>query len=106
MCDFATNEKLTSQVPALQLLIAMGYEYISPEEASTERQERYSNVLLENILHNQLKEINRIRYKGSEYLFNCVERLRSIAACSIEANRVTSGRNLSKLVAEQKCYFD
>ncbi|MCK9175924.1 MAG: type I restriction endonuclease subunit R, partial [Desulforhopalus sp.] len=70
MCDFATNEKLTSQIPAVQLLVAMGYEYISPEEALTERQGRYSNVLLESILRNQLKEINRIRYKGSEYLFS------------------------------------
>lgn len=70
MCDFATNEKLTSQVPALQLLVAMGYEYISPEDALVDRQGRLSNVLLENILRNQLKEINRIRYKGSEYLFS------------------------------------
>ncbi len=70
MCDFATNEKLTSQIPALQLLVALGYEYISPEEALTERQGRFSNILLENILRNQLKEINRIRYKGSEYLFS------------------------------------
>ncbi len=70
MCAFATNEKLTSQIPALQLLVAMGYEYISPEEALAERQGRLSNVLLENTLRNQLKEINRIRYKGSEYLFS------------------------------------
>jgi len=70
MCEFATNEKLTSQIPALQLLVAMGYEYISPEEALAERQGRLSNVLLESILRNQLKEINRIRYKGSEYLFS------------------------------------
>ena len=70
MCDFATNEKLTSQIPAVQLLVAMGYEYISPEEALAERQGRTSNVLLENILRNQLKEINRIHYKGREYLFS------------------------------------
>ncbi|MBA3013682.1 MAG: type I restriction endonuclease subunit R [Proteobacteria bacterium] len=71
MCDFATNEKLTSQIPALQLLIAMDYEYISPEEALAERQGRTSNVLLESILRNQLKEINRIRrHDGSEYLFS------------------------------------
>ncbi len=70
MCDFATNEKLTSQIPAVQLLVAMGHEYISPEEALNERQGRLSNVLLENILRKQLKEINRIRYKGSEYLFS------------------------------------
>jgi type I restriction enzyme R subunit len=27
-------------------------------------------VLLENILGSQLKEINRIRYRGNEYLFS------------------------------------
>lgn len=71
MCDFATNEKLTSQIPALQLLIAMGYEYVSPEEALAERQGRTSNVLLESILRNQLKDINRIRrHDGTEYLFS------------------------------------
>ena len=70
MCDFATNEKLTSQIPALQLLINLGFEYLTPTEALNERQGRHSNVLLENILRSQLKELNRIRYKGSEYLFS------------------------------------
>ena len=31
---------------------------------------RASNVLLENILRDQLKKINRIRYKGDVYLFS------------------------------------
>jgi type I restriction enzyme R subunit len=70
MCDFETNEKMTSQLPAVQLLIAMGYEYISPAEALSERQGRTSNVLLESILRTSLKKINRIRYKGGEYLFS------------------------------------
>ena len=70
MCGFDTNEIMTSQIPAVQLLVAMGYEYLSPSEALRERQERTSNVLLENILRTQLKEINRIRYKGGEYLFS------------------------------------
>lgn len=70
MCEFATNEKLLSQLPAVQLLMAMGYEYISPEAALTERQGKTSNVLLENILRGQLKQINRIRYKADEYLFS------------------------------------
>ena len=70
MCEFATNEKHLSQIPALQLLIGLGFEFLTPAEALCERQDRTSNVLLENILRNQLKEINRIRYKGSEYLFS------------------------------------
>ncbi len=67
---FETTEKHLSQIPAVQLLIAMGYEYISPEDALAERQGRTSNVLLENILRSQLKAINRIHYKSSEYLFS------------------------------------
>lgn len=70
MCGFETNEIMTSQIPAVQLLVAMGYTYLSPAEALRERQDRTSNVLLENILRNQLKEINSIRYRGAEYLFS------------------------------------
>jgi type I restriction enzyme R subunit len=70
MSDFPTNEKVTSQIPAVQLLLAMGYEYLSPDEALAERQGRLSNVLLENILRGQLKDINRIRHKGGVYLFS------------------------------------
>ena len=70
MSKFQTDEKHLSQVPAVLLLVAMGYEYISPEETRKERLGRSSNVLLENILRNQLKEINSIHYKGSDYLFS------------------------------------
>jgi type I restriction enzyme R subunit len=70
MSSFQINEKHLSQIPALQLLISLGFEFLTPAEALRERQDRTSNVLLENILRNQLKEINRIRYKGSEYLFS------------------------------------
>ena len=70
MTTFPTNEKHLSQIPALQLLINLGYQYITPSEALTERQSRKSNVLLENILREQLKKINRIRHKGNEYLFS------------------------------------
>jgi len=70
MTNFETNEKHLSQIPALQLLISLGFEYITPTEALHERQERTSNVLLENILRSQLKKINCIRYKANEYLFS------------------------------------
>lgn len=70
MSNFQTNEKYLSQIPALQLLINLGFEYLTPQEALHERQDRSSNVLLENILRNQLKQINRIHYKGNDYLFS------------------------------------
>ena len=70
MPSFPFSEKYLSQIPALQQLINLGYQYLPPTQAMTERSGRASNVLLENILRDQLKKINRIRYKGGEYLFS------------------------------------
>ncbi|MBF0200971.1 MAG: Fic family protein [Desulfamplus sp.] len=39
-----------SQIPALQLLIGLGFEFLTQSEALRERQGRTSNVLLESIL--------------------------------------------------------
>src|SRR5690554_576973 len=70
MSNFQTTEKHLSQIPALQLLINLGFEFLTSTEALRERQGKASNVLLETILQNQLKEINRIHYKGVEHLFS------------------------------------
>lgn len=67
---FRFNEKYLSQIPALQQLINLGFEYLSPEQALKERGRKTSNVLLEGVLRRQLKAINRIQYKGAEYLFS------------------------------------
>ncbi|MGC2064200.1 MAG: type I restriction endonuclease subunit R [Thermodesulfovibrionales bacterium] len=70
MKSFRFNEKYLSQLPALQQLINLGFKYLTPEQAVVERQGKYGNVLLEEILRKQLKEINRIQYRGQEYLFS------------------------------------
>ncbi len=70
MSPFRLDEKYLSQIPALQVLINLGFTYLSPEAALKERQGKHSNVLLENVLRNQLKRINGIQYKGGEYLFS------------------------------------
>lgn len=67
---FRFNEKYLSQIPALQELMHLGYEFLSPEEALKARGGRTNNVLLENILRKQLEAINAIEYKGKEYLFS------------------------------------
>ncbi|MTI85538.1 MAG: type I restriction endonuclease subunit R [Firmicutes bacterium] len=70
MKPFNFDEKYLSQIPALQLLINLGYEYLPPERALAERQKKTGNVLLEGILREQLKRLNRINYKGREFLFS------------------------------------
>lgn len=70
MNGFKFNEKYLSQIPALQVLLNLGFEYLSPAQALKERQGKNGNVLLEGILRDQLKRINRINYKGRKYLFS------------------------------------
>ncbi|MEW6184317.1 MAG: HsdR family type I site-specific deoxyribonuclease [Thermodesulfobacteriota bacterium] len=70
MNPFEFNEKYLSQIPALQLLINLGYEYLPPSKALAARQGKTGNILLEGILREQIKKINRINYKGREFLFS------------------------------------
>ena len=70
MNGFRFNEEYLSQIPALQQLINLGFKYLTPEQAAFERQGKLSGVLLEGILRNQLKAINRIQHKGQEYRFS------------------------------------
>ena len=59
-----------SQIPALQLLMKLGYKYLTPQEALESRGNRYSNVLLETILKKQLQQINKIEYRNKEFEFS------------------------------------
>lgn len=55
------KEDHISQIPALQMLVNLGYTYLSPAEAEKFRGGKTTNVLLEDVLRKQLKEINSIR---------------------------------------------
>ena len=61
LISFKEND--ISQQPALELLQEMGYQYLSPEDALALRGGKMSNVLLEDVLREQLKELNSI-HKG------------------------------------------
>lgn len=82
--DPSDQEKYLSQIPALQLLINLGYTYLPPEMIRQQRRGKLSNVLLEDILCSQLQKLNRITYKGQNYLFSeaniqeAIQRLKNI----------------------------
>lgn len=59
MISFKEND--ISKNPALELLIKLGYKYLTPEEALAMRGGKTSNVLLEEVLRRQLRELNSIR---------------------------------------------
>jgi type I restriction enzyme R subunit len=55
------KEDHISQIPALQLLQKLGYQYLTPDEAMQFRGDKTTQVILEDVLRKQLKEINSIK---------------------------------------------
>lgn len=84
MDAFRFDEKYLSQIPALQVVVNLGYQYLTPAEALAARGGKAGNVLLEEILREQLKKLNRIQHKGGSYLFSeeniqsAIQRLKNV----------------------------
>lgn len=69
--NLSFKEDHISQLPALMLLMKLGYTYLTPDEALAMRGFKTSNVLLEEVLRNQLRRINSIRVnRNKEELFS------------------------------------
>lgn len=64
-----SDEDATSQLPALKLLISMGWQYLSTAEALDLRGGRTSEVLLYGVLEDWLRKNNRIEYRGESEPF-------------------------------------
>jgi type I restriction enzyme R subunit len=67
---FDAAEKFQSQIPAMQLLVALGFKPLSQTEAVALRGGRLRNIVLDDVLAEQLLAMNRFLYKGREYSFD------------------------------------
>ncbi len=67
---FDAAEKHQSQLPALMLLVAMGFTPLSQAQALALRGGKLRNVVLDDILAEQLLRINRYTYRGKDYAFD------------------------------------
>ena len=65
----AFTEDNISQIPALKLLINLGYQYLSCQEALRLREKRESNVILTDILRERLMYINDIKIGSKKTKF-------------------------------------
>ncbi len=63
-------EDLSSLLPAVTLLEKMGFTYLSPTVQLAQRSGKTSKCVLENVLIDQLKKINRITFKGQNHAFS------------------------------------
>lgn len=64
------DEAKQSQLTALEMLLAMGYEYISTDEVLKQRGGDTSNFILTHIAAEKLMEINGYEVGGVEYKFS------------------------------------
>ncbi|MEI6606783.1 MAG: type I restriction endonuclease, partial [Verrucomicrobiota bacterium] len=64
------QEAPISQIPALRLLQQLGFSYLSPEEVAVERKGKFGKVLLEGVLAQQLRRLNKINFKGRDLAFS------------------------------------
>jgi type I restriction enzyme R subunit len=84
MGAFRFDEKYLSQIPAIQVLVNLGYQYLMPAQALVARGGKPGNVLLEEVLRSQLKKLNRIQHKSGTYLFSeeniqsAIQRLKNV----------------------------
>jgi len=113
------KEDHISQIPALQLLVNLGYIYLSPDEADRQRGGKTTNVLLEDVLRKQLKEINSIKVSATKtgiFTDENIERgilaLKNlpmndgyIAACERAYNLITLGHSLEQSIDGDKKSF-
>lgn len=113
------KEDHISQLPALQMLQNLGYIYLSPGEALQMRGGKTTNVLLEDVLRNQLKEINSIKISSTKTsvfsetnIENGIQALKDlpmnegyIAASESAYNLLTLGKSLEQSIDGDKKSF-
>ena len=113
------KEDHISQIPALQLMQKLGYNYLSPEEALQLRGNKTTNVLLDDVLRKQLKEINSIRVSANKTSIFTAENIERgiqvlkelpmndgyIHACETAYNLITLGKALEQSIDGDKKSF-
>lgn len=68
--SFEAAEKHQSQIPALQMLVALGFKPLSQNRALELRSDRLRNVVLDDIAVESFMRINRFTHRGQEYPFD------------------------------------
>ncbi len=113
------KENHISQIPAIQMLVNLGYTYLSPAEADRQRGGKTNNVLLEDVLRKQLREINSIKVSATKTTLFTDENIERgilalktlpmnqgyIATCEKAYNLLTLGHALEQTVDGDKKSF-
>ena len=94
-------EKVQSQLPALQLLIELGWEYLPPEKTNELRDGRLGAAILEPVLTDFIRKNGRYTFKGREHVFT--ENAIANAVQALKAFRATGAIHQNEEVYDLLC---
>lgn len=97
----AFTEDNISQIPALKLLINLGYEYLSSQEALIFREGRESNAILTEVLRERLMHINEIKLGAKKVKFeasNIEKAIQKLQDISFSEGLVHAGNHIYNLL--------
>ena len=95
------HEKLISQIPALQLLMNLGWQYLTPVEALALRGGSERNLVLEGILLPWLAAHNAVETRGQRLPFsegNLREALRTLTSEPVEQGPILANKRVYELL--------
>lgn len=90
-----TQEQYSSHIPALHILLAMGWEYLAPA-ACLEAREGHSNVTMPGVLIEQLRK-RTFEYKGKNYPLstNAIDQIvREVSTTSLNEGLMTANERI------------
>ena len=85
---FNPAEKHQSQIPALQMMVGLGYTPLSANRLSELRDGRTKPVLLDQLLAEQLLKINSFTYRGKDYNFDLEDAYEAIRRLKPTPDRI------------------
>lgn len=95
------REELISQIPAAQILIALGYQYLTPAQALERRGGSLRQVVLTRVLEDWLRTHNRFTYKNQAYPFSeaaIQEALRRVTDLPLQRGLIPASETLYELL--------
>jgi type I restriction enzyme R subunit len=94
-------EKVQSQLPALHLLMQMGWQYLAPEQTVKLRNKRLGAVILEPILFDHIRNQCRYEFKGAVHPFT--ENAIQNAVQTIKRFRATGALHQNEQIYDLLC---
>eukprot|EP00903_Cladosiphon_okamuranus_P003927 g3925.t1 len=90
-----------SQLPAIQLLLEMGWEYLPPAECDRLRGGRLGTAIFEPLLADFIRENGRFEFKGREHVFT--ENAIATAVEALKSQRATGATHQNESIYDLLC---